>query len=456
MSTYSDYVRHLSYQFPNLSPLLEFLKTYDGSEIEELGDHIACLEFDENRATSLSNLRLDALADATLEFVAKKASSTVGMCILVEDITPKTVEALGRILEIDPHFFSGHIENSFVEIERHPPSSLMTSLPSYVGSQSFANFHYQRPIDLGEYDVHSNIPYELHLCGKLARRGRCLPALFGKHIGFIRSCFSILQKRLDNGRWICIMLMDSVSADVIGIQAAEDGSQGIRFQTRQMPFRNRRTYDIYFLAVGSVRLIIDEWLTYSLIMGRYVKAYEYSIKSVRQRLENFESEDIIDLYRWRRRSQQSLHKLQVLRWFIESSLNPTNKQREDMPPSEGGALVRDIVQVMEQIEQNGNALEAMIPIMTSIIQLLDSRRSTIEAIYVKRLTYIALIFLPLSFIATLFSMSEPFSVVDDGFWIYIATAVPLLLVVLAASILPISSVLATLKLACRRRKAAVA
>lgn len=86
----------------------------------------------------------------------------------------------------------------------------------------------------------------------------------------------------------------------------------------------------------------------------------------------------------------------------------------------------------------------MIPIMTSIIQLLDLRRSTVETIYVKRLTYIALVFLPLSFVATLFSMSEPFSITDSGFWIYIVTAIPLLLLVLAASSLQMPKALSTL------------
>ncbi|OTA91094.1 hypothetical protein M434DRAFT_33012 [Hypoxylon sp. CO27-5] len=510
-SAYSDYVRHLSYEWPGLASLSAFLKSHEESEIERLGDHIVCLEFDEDRATRLSKLRSDILADGILDFVAKrKAPNTVGMCVLVEDIVPETVEVLGGILDIDPHFFSGYIERGFVEIERNPPSPLMTSLPSYIRSQSFANFHYQRPIDLGEYDAHSNIPYELCLQGKLVRPGRCLPSLFGKHIGLIRSCFSILHKRLDESRWICLMLMDSLSANVIDISAARNGPQGASFQIRQVPYRIKRsslskmqtfsefckapsvrsassismldevvallqghikastslptTYDISFLAIGPIRLIIDEWLTYSLIMGRYVKAYEYSIKRVQQRFNNFESEDIVDLYRWRRRSQQSLHKLQTLKWFIEASSNPTQNQRGDTPIFEGVTLVRDmtrdmtrdIIQVMKQIEQNGNILEAMIPIMTSIIQLLDSRRSTIEAIYIKRLTYIALIFMPLSFVATLFSMSEPFSIAGNGFLIYIAAAFPLLLVVLAAAILPISSILATLKLACRGRDAATA
>ncbi|KAK6958361.1 hypothetical protein Daesc_001160 [Daldinia eschscholtzii] len=474
--SYFDYVKHLSRNQPDLKPLFEFLTGYcPRSKVEEVECHVAGLEFRSDETTSYSRIDNRELTSITTRFIAKDASSnTAGLCLLIEDIGPSVMETLGEILDIDPYFFCGHIERRFVDVEKDPPSSLMTSIPSRVGSQNFANLHYQRPIDLGELGSYPNIPHDLRLHGSSTRPRRALPELFGRYVGLIRSCFSIFYKRLDDDRWICLMLMDSISTDVIGHISTKDGEQQASFRTRQVPYRNRRgsisgmpkfsefrkapsssamrpvsmmdevarllqdcagaskrppsAYNLFFLSSGPIKLIIDEWLTYSLIMSRYIKVYEYSTQSVQGRLRNFESEDVVDLYRWRRRSQHSLHKLQVLKWFVESSINLSKRCHEHIAPvEEGEDLTRDINYIIAQIEQNGNALEAMIPIMASIIQLLDSRRSVVEAIYVKRLTYIAIVFLPLSFVATLFSMSDNFSIAGTGVWIYVATAVPLLL-----------------------------
>lgn len=73
-------------------------------------------------------------------------------------------------------------------------------------------------------------------------------------------------------------------------------------------------------------------------------------------------------------------------------------------------------------------LEAMVPILASTIQLADLRRALCEAIYIKRLTYIALVFLPLSFVSSVLSINEQFAVNSGKVWIYLSTAIPLLIV----------------------------
>jgi hypothetical protein len=60
----------------------------------------------------------------------------------------------------------------------------------------------------------------------------------------------------------------------------------------------------------------------------------------------------------------------------------------------------------------------------------------LQAANITRLTYIALVFVPLSWVTGLFSMSEHYSPGQEQFWIYFATALPLLLVVLLFSIFP--------------------
>lgn len=98
-------------------------------------------------------------------------------------------------------------------------------------------------------------------------------------------------------------------------------------------------------------------------------------------------------------------------------------------------VLKDAGYIMSQLNHYGDSLEQIIPVATSMVQLLDSRRSTLEAANVSRLTYIALVFVPLSWVASLFSMSDEYSPGHRYFWVYVATALPLMIFVLFLSVL---------------------
>jgi Mg2+ and Co2+ transporter CorA len=69
-----------------------------------------------------------------------------------------------------------------------------------------------------------------------------------------------------------------------------------------------------------------------------------------------------------------------------------------------------------------------------MIQILDSRRSIQEAVNAKRLTHIALVFVPSSWVASLFSMG---GLPDKGtFWVCFALGLPLIVVFLLISVFP--------------------
>jgi Mg2+ and Co2+ transporter CorA len=175
--------------------------------------------------------------------------------------------------------------------------------------------------------------------------------------------------------------------------------------------------------------MMAEWMLYTVLMEGYVKFYEYTFDSLHQRPKHAENQDFKELHRWRRSSRQSLKKLQSVEAFV------LHWQSEDPTGQNSKFLLQDIRHMTKEIEQHRHSLETMVAIMTSVIQLTDSRRSIEEAFNIRRLTYIALIFIPLSFTVSIFSMGGDFIPGKDRFWVYFATAVPLLFVVLCSSIL---------------------
>jgi hypothetical protein len=58
-------------------------------------------------------------------------------------------------------------------------------------------------------------------------------------------------------------------------------------------------------------------------------------------------------------------------------------------------ILKDIKHVLSQLEHYNRSLEHIVPLATSMVQLLDSRRWMLEAANVSRLTLIALVFVPL-------------------------------------------------------------
>ena len=198
----------------------------------------------------------------------------------------------------------------------------------------------------------------------------------------------------------------------------------IHYFRNQPPGFTASEASILGLGYYPIRIVLAEWILYTHLMSRYFKYYEYTLHDIENRLHD---SDIIDLQRWRRRSMQSQHKLILLSEFVDYWL----PQEVDKQP--WVLILKDIKHVLSQLEHYNRSLEHMVPVATSMVQLLDSRRWMLEAANVSRLTFIALVFVPLSWVASMFSMSENYSPGHENFWVYIATALPVLFLVLLLS-----------------------
>ncbi|CAI7628987.1 unnamed protein product [Penicillium pancosmium] len=396
---------------------------------------------------------------------------TKGVVAVVENIQPIDVETFGSAWDIDPFFFCGHVGSSYNAVEDGMPPPLMALPPSRIASQEYFNIHYHNVLDLGDESTIGNMPYKLALAANIPRIVRRLPAISGRAIGLARNCCSVLKKNFSNGS---LILVDPSTADITagtGRTGSNTQFEDIGIRILQVPrriniedFRELPTYS-QFPACGSAdsdsrcsnlreqliglfqetppnwktedpcilsliyypfKLVVAEWMLYSWLMGRYVKFYEYSFQTAQSRGDHFEHADIPELHRWRRRSQQSLHKLRMMRYFVEY-------WGEMSPKSIWHQLVLDFQHLEEQINQHARSLETLNPMNTSLVQLIDSRKSISQAEDVKRLSFIALVFIPLSYVTGIFSMAEQYGPGSDRFWIYWATSLPIAIVVVCIS-----------------------
>lgn len=451
--SYRDFVRSRCQTNPCVTGLADYLRCGPGA-----ASTIVTLDYSRDGQSVPNPL---TVSEVDLARLMGATSTTAARIVLVENIQPHLVSFLGEILDVDPIFFAGHVTTDFKDIEKAPPPPSLALFPSQIAENGYLHLHYQQVLDLGSADVFTS-SYSLKSDSNVPRNVRRLPHLSGRQLALARACCSILVKKIKS-IWICLILVDPPVNMVLetlrlggrksypsmmlhgGFEEFEQPtsfasfgsttsdrlpdkksmlSNLLRYFRHQPPGFMIAEPSILSLGYYPIRMVLAEWILYTLLTSRYLKYYEYTLHDIENRLHD---SDIIDLQRWRRRSMQSRHKLILLSEFIDYWLQQeSNKQPWDF-------ILKDIKHVSSQLELYSRSLEHMVPVATSMVQLLDSRRSIQEAANVSRLTFIALVFVPLSWVASLFSMSEDYSPGHKSFWVYFATALPVMILVLLLS-----------------------
>ncbi|KAF5240680.1 hypothetical protein FAUST_4206 [Fusarium austroamericanum] len=411
-----------------------------------------------NHGLCTSQSQAVAVQEDEMITTLKTIPSHILRIILIEDINSRLMSLVGSTLDIDPLFFADYVNTNFKDFEVSPPPPSLAILPSLLSESGYLHLHYQQIVDLGDASSFGNAPYASKTHTNIMRNIRRLPPLSGKQLALVRSASSLLMKKLGTSS-VCLVLVDSpahTAVDTSRPQSAtvlhggfEDvatshslqtqGGHGLRrrgsmleslvhyLQYQRPQGLTNSPMSMLHLVYYPIRITLAHWNSYIHLISRYSKNYEYSLQDISSRLY---SSDITDLQRWRRRIRQSRHKLTLLAEFCKFWIS---QEGVDSNKTTWNSFLRDIDYLQYQLQDYNQSLEQMVTVATSMVQLLDSRQSIFEAVSVRRLTYLALTFAPLAWVASLFSMSEPYLPGHNGFWVYFATAIPLLCVVFLLS-----------------------
>ncbi|KAH7210757.1 uncharacterized protein BKA55DRAFT_546834 [Fusarium redolens] len=412
---------------------------------------------------SLEPRRIDVPEDEISQLIKTSPSGSTRL-VFVENNSPGILILLGEKLDIDPLFFADYIHVSFENpAESSPPPSLAT-LPSAITTRDHILLHCQKVIALeGTDDELKTVPYSLKTESNVPCNIRRLGTLPGGQLALSQTCCSSTIRKIGDIR-ICLFLVDPPVTSVIR-SLGEDQTSKYEARTSHGVFEDFRapesfsafnkspsgdTWDktsmikniIHYLqacpppgldmshltppsipSIGyyPIYITLSERNIYNHLTSRRSKHYEYSDQLKASHLHD---KVLVDLQRWKRRSKSGHRKLNILRDVISSHILPS-----DDPLVWNGAL-QDINYLREQLRDYTQSFEQMVVVATSLVQLLDSRRSMLEAINTKRLTFLALFFVPLAWVLSLFSMSDVYVPGHDLFWVHFATALPVLAVVL--------------------------
>ncbi|CAG8981825.1 hypothetical protein HYALB_00013754 [Hymenoscyphus albidus] len=388
---YADYVRAQSCRNPCLYNLCQFLDR----ENKENECQITSLDF-------FSGNEMPRVVDLQIIDVASLLRhpdcnmNTAGRILIIENLTRDVVELLGVSLNVDPPFFASHIYGPTVEITASKPSSAI--LPSKSKNLNFLSIQYQHTIQF-----HDAVPPR-----KLFRDSNSKPFQGGYEDFLERQAFPD-QVNWDPQR-------SSLRKDLV-----------YYFQKKRPPGFKSKDPTLLSLAYYPLKITAADWVIYIEARSNIIKQYEYSTEATpgptsagQKRLTTIDS-DLRALQVWGRRSLKTLSKLR-------SGLRFLKYRTKDVQEDEYLTLIDDYEHLISMVNIYRHRLETLVPLLTSVVQITDTRRSLREAANVTRLTNLALFFVPLSFVSSLFSINEGVSA--KGYGYYFALAIPVFGIVL--------------------------
>ena len=191
--SYKSYISRRIDQSPCLRNLSNFLNDRSTSKHD---CRIACQKLPaESGAPRRLNVRHD---DLQLLLQSNVRNEDIqGRLLVIEDLSPKIIEILGSLLNIDPLFFAVHLDVHRPTMASTRPS--MALLPSRAQSQDFLNLHYHRVLEHSENPASSR---SLLRDMNIERKVVILPQVQGVHVGLVRHCCSVLKTTGQDGLWL--------------------------------------------------------------------------------------------------------------------------------------------------------------------------------------------------------------------------------------------------------------
>ena len=92
---------------------------------------------------------------------------------------------------------------------------------------------------------------------------------------------------------------------------------------------------------------------------------------------------------------------------------------------------KELLSVLSRLQGYKEKVKSLTPIVTGMLSVRQADISMQETRLVSKLTLVALVFIPLSFTSSIFSMGGGFLPGSSLFWVYFAVALPITLVILA-------------------------
>ncbi|KAF1810841.1 hypothetical protein P152DRAFT_450828 [Eremomyces bilateralis CBS 781.70] len=482
---YFNHVKSVSDQFPRLRYLAEFMEastvpkksaSLPPLEIMERQSRVKVAHIDftaPNRMVQHALESREQLA-SLLQTSIQPTTSKRNCLFIVEDLSQAVIELFGTAFDIDPTFFRGHLEDhTWFNIKDDWVE--MPELESQARQRSFVNLRYMQPRffdnpdesqrakeQAGEWNILRRIDLEAQVRSGAKAWWEPSP----HQVGLLRRKISIWSRE-DKSGWTGIILVDPSLTEGYPLWKGYgrfDSPPRMNEKSNGIILPNNPLFDNLMSSVTSLtpedatRLSSDpEYITskiYPFIFAEILVTLQYTFTGLFQiewvlDSERRHSPEDLDraldnLHKWQRRLpfysswiKDSISNLRG-RYAVQSdtSIETSVPQPSSAPPLNWQSdIIRDYHSLLDHLNTLQHRTEKIMSMATAIISVEESKKAMVESRNMSRITYLAFVFVPWSFVTGFLSMSDEInhrSAMVYG--VFFVTAVPLsiLAVVLAA------------------------
>ncbi|CAJ2502797.1 Uu.00g101910.m01.CDS01 [Anthostomella pinea] len=446
----------VKWQFIKSQPNLEAIRQERASRIK-----VAAVDFASGQGQPTIE-RINTRAGLTDRLDSALPSGTTRLYI-VEDLSRNVIELLGSRLDIDPQFFREQI-NDYLWFNTRDPWVELPDLDVVARNRPFFRLQYVHSRYFKNQKIFREAQVQAGMFNVLRRLDDDSEhdSLFDEHgaiIALVRSKASLWIRPSKPGEdTVGVLLIDP------SVTAGHPLWGGYRpFKTSPPPSESSKVYaspprdslfeDLLFwiaqmppddvdavrdnpraMAHRMVQIICAEWLTLSRYILARLGQIEWEVERPDFRPESLKGIDssLSKSHTWRRR-------LPIFRNMVADAQKKLFRENygpgasaavKAVTDSPGGTdcisdLRDDFAIVAKGLEDLLAKMDRITAVTTAVAAFEESRRAVEQNRALGRLTYLAVIFAPLSFVSSFFSMSTDVTELSQTFWVYFCVAVPI-------------------------------
>ncbi|KAF4630715.1 hypothetical protein G7Y89_g7425 [Cudoniella acicularis] len=471
---YLRYLKSLGEGWPHITWLADFMEvgtspikwkflTDEDIELRAKRTRVAVLNFTaDGKTPTRQNIQSSKELREYLEDPGLKHDPDYARLLVVEDLSRDVIELLGAQYDIDPLFFRAQIQD-YLWYNTKDPWVELNDLDHIASERNFFNIRYMRPryfiseksIDdakgeLGTFNVLRRLEQDL------SYRIRQIRKLKGPTVGVVRSktALWIRKNKGDEKGVLAILVVDPTLSHGYSLWGGPRNLQPCPSMHTPLPAAPPRSTlfedvlhylttmsreDILSIKVEPralglpiASLVASDWKTVVSYIITGLTKIEWELEHPDYRDATYGLEGLLDRLHPLRRL------IPVYRAMVSESLNTILNPLKIAGASQASAHLRklhtDFQSILDDIDRLQIRTQNIIGLATTIIGMEENQRAMKMNENLVRVTYLAVIFAPMAFVSSFFSMTPDLSTLKQTFWIYFAVTVPLTVICLVVAI----------------------
>ncbi|KAL9025440.1 MAG: hypothetical protein Q9196_005741 [Gyalolechia fulgens] len=379
----------------------------------------------------------------------------IARLFVVEDLSRDVIETLGSHLDVDPMFFRGFISD-YTWYHVHDPWTELPEMDIVRRAQSFLHVRFAHTRYFSDRKSFGQARREAAGFNVLRRidndaNGKSISDIPGSGVGMVRSKMSFWvqpRKRGQTGPFHAILLLDPsitegfplwggynnpIPCPAMADPPPRSSARDSTFETvidwlEQLTREEVQSigHDPRVLFQKPLLMVCSEWLTLIRYANTRLSQLEWEIEAPILRHRHKDLSTTLDkIHSWRRR-------FPVYKTFVSEALNRVIR-RQGFPGAVQDSLStleKDFEIILAEVSDLHERAERIISVVTAVMSIDEGKKARQQDRGIARLTYLAVTFVPLSFVSSFFSMTEDITKLRQTFWVYFSVAIPVTLIAL--------------------------